>query len=137
MSYVTLSSSLASLMVLARSMPIEQAKPTRKQIWADLRAQFGIPATIKLAVTPDDATRIVRNKATGNALTIGANGKHNGEVPLPVQTPAQAVPAADTRVAYTFIPRAALNTLQGSLQQRADVGAVAWDDEANGLLLRR
>lgn len=136
MSFITIPAVARSLMLVARTQPAVTAKATRKEIWADLRQRFGIPATVKLAVDLD-GDNIIRNKATGNALTLGEDGKFNGEAPSPTTTRlAGAVPVGPSR-AYTFIPRSALSGMTGTVVQRPDAGTVAWDQERDGLLLAR
>lgn len=95
---ITLTALQLAAFLGARSQSTSIAKTTRKNLWADLRRQWGIPTSVKLKVELNNVGApnylALADKATGRLL-MSNNGRYVG-LDTPAAAPTAAAPAAPT-----------------------------------------
>lgn len=120
--YASLTVTALATLVAARSMAADEAKAARRRVWAQARAQYGVPTDVRFVVEIDDRTDplygVLLNKHTRVPLRLNDEGRYTA-------TPA-AAPAPVVRMRQTvFGPDVARAIL-------ASETADSWEDLADG-----
>lgn len=93
MTKIALTAAQIATLVGARAYPASRSA-VKKELFASVRSQFGIPSSVKLSVEVDNRNDplfgVLKDKASGYALLKNAYGRYVG-VDRPVATTAPAV----------------------------------------------
>jgi len=96
MTKATVPNNIIAVFMNLRALSDDTAKPMRKQLFAALKAKFGIPSSHSLKVelddTASDAYAVLQRKKTGAAYDLHADGKWVdwADRPAPVAVPVAA-----------------------------------------------
>lgn len=110
MTKATLPTNIINVFMGLRNLSEDTAKPMRKQLFAAIKAKFGIPASHALKVelddTSSDAYAVLLRKKNSEAYELHADGKWVGwaDRPVPAPTPVAAPAAAPATALGTAYP---------------------------------
>lgn len=110
MTKATLPTNIINVFMGLRNLSEDTAKPMRKQLFAAIKAKFGIPTSHALKVelddTSSDAYAVLLRKKNSEAYELHADGKWVGwaDRPVPAPTPVAAPAAAPATALGTAYP---------------------------------